>query len=120
MIEILSVEQPKAVEKVHVEVKNLRWGNKERTTVFADVLLPRLAKDYGFVPMELNQNYDTLEGRDIWKRVKAGEFGKVDPFAEVTQSTAIPEVVDPLKKLKSFLASNPDVAAIINGTNMPR
>ncbi|MCG1054656.1 hypothetical protein KQH49_06690 [Mycetohabitans sp. B5] len=120
MTENLSVEQPKAVENVYVEVKNLRWGNKERTTVLADVLLPRLARNYGFVPMELNQDYDTSEGRDIWKRVKAGEFGKVGPCAEVTQSTATPEVVDPLKKLKSFLASNPDVAAIINGTNTPR
>jgi hypothetical protein len=110
-----NVEQQKDAKKVHVEIKNLRWGNKEKTTVLADVLLPRLARDYGFVPMELNQNYDTSEGRDIWKRVKAGEFGKIGPFAEVIQSTATPEVVDPLMKLRSFLASNPDVAAIISG-----
>lgn len=58
--------------------KNLVWANAGKTILVADVVL-----ETGWAhPMCVHANYDTDEGRELWKRALAGKFGKIAPYVE--------------------------------------
>jgi hypothetical protein len=57
---------------------NLRWLRADKSILHADIVLA----DGRESQIGVTANYDTDEGRELWKRAKAGKFGKIAPYVE--------------------------------------
>lgn len=67
--------------------------------------------DYGWIPFTASPLDSEAHGRDIYARVIAGEFGEISAY--LAPEFVPPQPLDPVEKLRAFLAENPDVAALL-------
>lgn len=77
--EVLQNFQSRTVEAA----KNPRWVNTEHTILNIDVLFLELAP-MGYVPFTTMEDADTIHGRELWAKGKAGAYGTIADFIEPT------------------------------------
>jgi len=64
----------------YTTVKNLKWADEEKNSVFCDVDFADLPEE--FVPFRASQNDVEPHGREIFARCVAGDFGPIATFEE--------------------------------------
>jgi hypothetical protein len=60
----------------YTTVQNLRWGNREHTSLICDVTFTSL----GTVPYTPSPNDCVAHSREIYERCMAGEFGQIADY----------------------------------------
>lgn len=102
------------MELSYSEVKNLRWGNADKTEILCDISFsnhPMIPADQ-FVPFCAMNDDIHDHGKEIFDRCVKGDFGKIAKYVAPKVESV---TVDPVEKLRSFLSKNPDVETLLFG-----
>ncbi|MCT9015068.1 hypothetical protein N6G05_15980 [Cupriavidus gilardii] len=92
----------------YTEVTEPRWINAEKTMIQCKVKFDHLDR-----VLDFNASPDDSEphGREIFERLIAGDFGAIGDYVPPPSNDS---PIDPMEKLRAFLAANPDVAEMIH------